>query len=114
MKRRNYLLAALFVGGLLVILLIIGGGLSAYLLNSHVSEKRASSAAPVIFVHAPDEGDNLQLGEPLQARVTASGVNPIARLEMWVDGELAETQTPDPAAGGDSLNLDALFELTLN
>ena len=114
MKSRNCLLAALIVGGLLVVLLIIGGGLSAYLLNRHVSEKRASSAAPVIFVHAPDEGDTVQLGEPLQARVTASGVNPIARLEMWVDGELAETQTPDPAAGGDSLNLDALFELTLN
>jgi hypothetical protein len=114
MKNRRCLVAALIMGGLFAVILVVAGALSIYLINRGLDAKREASTPPAVFVHSPNDGETVQAGDSLLADVSASGVNPIARLEMWLDGELVETQTPDPAIGEGTLNFQALFDLLLS
>ena len=59
-----------------------------------VEQKRIMAAPPSIFVTAPLQGEQIPGGGIFLTRATASGINPITRIELWVDGELAGEQLP--------------------
>jgi len=112
-SNRRCLVVAIIAGGLFACLLLVASGVGFYLVDRSLDAKREASMPPAVFVHSPNDGESVQTGNNLMANVSASGVNPIARLEMWLDGELVETQTPDPAMAGGTLNFQALFDLLL-
>ena len=58
------------------------------------ADKRTEIIQPVITVHEPANGDTVFESEPLTASATASSVNPIARMELWLDGEKFLEQFP--------------------
>ena len=114
MNKTRCAVVALLVGGLLAIFMLVAGGTSLYLLNRYLVEKQAAYTAPVVFIRTANEGAAMQEGDPYLVSVTASDSNPIASLEMWLDGELAEMQRPDPAVPGGALNFHALFNPSLD
>jgi LysM repeat protein len=59
----------------------------------------AANIPPSVLVHAPTNGESVSAGKPILVYVTATAQYPISRLELWLDGTIAETQIPDPALG---------------
>ena len=57
------------------------------------------SMPPTIIVNSPAAGESITAGSFLLANVTAIGQNPIARIELWLDGSLLETQIPGTELG---------------
>lgn len=111
MNKKRCAVVALLVGGFLFMFMLVLGGISVYLIRQNLEEKRARNTAPSVIVHSPSQGEAFPEGSPILANVTAAGVNPIARLELWLDGELVETQTPETAIGIENLSFQALFDL---
>ncbi len=56
-------------------------------------------ATPAVLFDSPVAGDALPLGRPVVVHAVASGEVPIARVELWVDGEL-ESATEAALPGG--------------
>ncbi|TFG75376.1 MAG: hypothetical protein E4H23_10820, partial [Chrysiogenales bacterium] len=76
------------ITGLLLILL-------RYYMGPRIAaDKRAEIIQPAITVHEPANGDTVFESEPLAVSATASSMNPIARLELWLDGEKFLEQIP--------------------
>ena len=91
--------------------MLVLGGISVYLIRQNQEEKRVRNTVPTVIVHSPSPGETFPGGNPILADVTAAGVNPIGRLELWMDGELVETQTPIAELGIENLTFNALFDL---
>ena len=68
--------------------------LKYYIGPRFAADKRAEIIQPVITVHEPANGDTVFESEPLTASATATSVNPIARLELWLDGDKFLEQMP--------------------
>ncbi len=111
MNKKRCAVVALLVGGLFAMFMLVLGGISVYLIRQNLEEKRALNTVPNVIVHSPSQGETFPGGNPILANVTAAGVNPIARLELWMDGELVETQTPIAELGIENLTFNALFDL---
>ncbi len=91
------LLGALLAGllGFLTVILLRDGGSA-----SPLAGVDPASGHPLrIEIRAPSPGTQFSAGDPVIVFVQAFERYPIARYELWVDGELARTMTPDhPAA----------------
>lgn len=91
-KRR---IAVVFLATLLGLI-----ALMATLIVRSLNELRAQqNVPPTVIVHTPIAGQSAPAGSHLLAHVTAIGQKPIARIELWLDGEPLETQMPDQASG---------------
>jgi hypothetical protein len=78
--------------------LALGTAFAAILLWRGVQRTRAvANVSPSIIVNAPADGEIVPAGSPVLAHVSAVAQNPVARLELWLDGVLVETLKPDPA-----------------
>jgi len=86
-----YILATITLFG------VIGIGL--YIWQEVSENKEKASISPTIIVNSPTPGESVMAGSFLMANVTATGQNPISRIELWLDGTLFETQTPPTELG---------------
>ena len=66
-----------------------------YISPNLLAEKRSLASPPSILVRSPQAGDTVPHGRMLITQATVSSRNPISHVEVWLDGEVAETQTPD-------------------
>lgn len=91
-KRLGCILAALITTIVVAILLI---ALFKFTIGPRLAEnKRAELTHPTVIVHEPSTGDTVFESELVTASATAISRNPIARLEVWLDGEKFQEQTP--------------------
>ena len=90
------ILAAVIALGLLAMLIRF------YILPNFLDFKRTLSAPPSIIVHAPSEGEEFATGSIISSRATSTGTNPLDRVELWMDGEMVESQH---SAADSSINL---------
>ncbi len=80
-----------------------------YLGPNLLEDKRAGSVPPTVIVHTPSRGDTAAEGDLLTASATATSRNPMARLEVWLDGEKYQEQV----AQGSTNNLYVSFEIEM-
>lgn len=67
---------------------------------------------PTIIVTEPEDGEPVFAGEFLSISAIALGTNPIARVELWLDGELKETQ--DSMRPGGNSHFPAHFDVLVS
>jgi hypothetical protein len=91
-----------------VILTLLLGGLGlvavcAFLIVGFSSRQqrqvRAQFAPPTVLVTDPASGVSASAGSHLGVSATAMGMSPIISVELWLDGELKETQSSDQPEG---------------
>ena len=71
----------------------------AFLYTRQVEQARAQFAPPTVVVTEPVPGLSVLAGSYVSVVATASGHAPITRVELWVDGQLAETQDSEEPEG---------------
>jgi hypothetical protein len=69
------------------------------LYNRRLDQARATYAAPTVYVTQPASGSSSPAGSQLAVSATAWGDIPISRAELWLDGQLLDTQESDLPAG---------------
>ncbi len=86
---------------LLSVLTLIATGIFIFLDNiSHQTRKvRWLNTPPLVTVREPIPGTTIPVGSYLQVSSTATGVRPIVKMELWVDGVLEETQPSEAPTG---------------
>ena len=57
------------------------------------------AAKPLILIHSPSNGDQLEVGQTSTLHATASDEQNITRIEFWLDGELSHVETSNLAGG---------------
>ncbi len=56
-------------------------------------------AQPLVLIHAPTNGDQLEIGQPATVHATARDQNNITRVELWVDGVLSQVESSNIPGG---------------
>ncbi|NLF50550.1 MAG: hypothetical protein GX577_05390 [Leptolinea sp.] len=69
---------------LFVVIVILGGYV-------YINGNAASQSE--IYFRTPMDGERVNAGEPLDVRILAKDEHKISRLELWMDGQLIETQS---------------------
>jgi len=87
----------------LAALTLVGAGAYAFL-HGRLQQARIRFEPPNVFISEPLPGASAPAGTELEVYATASGFVPIMRMELWVDGELIETQESESGAGGSPLH----------
>jgi hypothetical protein len=96
---------------LLVLSVLSAAGVIGYRLQkARLDGQRLRNAPPTILVHTPASGESVPEGGLLTASATAAGINPIDRVELWLNGELYQEQSA-PAGSPQSIRLEAKFEI---
>ncbi len=90
--QKSCLIAAFFVVAAAAVIVVL-------FLRSVQRTRTAASIPPSVLVNSPAAGESAPAGSFLSASVTVAAQNPISRLELWLDGALVDTQTPDPSLG---------------
>lgn len=89
---------------LLLLLGVIGAlGVGAFLYLRQ-RQARAEFAPPTVLVTAPAPGAEASAGSYIPVSAMAFGDQPIVRVELWLDGELKETQSSSRPEGESTLN----------
>jgi hypothetical protein len=83
----------------LAALALIGLCAFAFLYVSQQVRAREQSVPPTVFVTAPDAGTSAPAGGYLTVAASAMGTSPITRADLWMDGELVETQNSELPEG---------------
>jgi hypothetical protein len=101
--RRKGRFGWLFFATPATILLILGVlailGALGYFLYQRKEQAQAEFEPPHVLVTKPASGSSAFAGTYLPVSATAFGRSPITRAELWVDGELKETQNSDRPEG---------------
>lgn len=84
---------------ILVIALILLAVIGYLVLRGTSKVNKEGSTPPTIIINSPTPNETITAGSFMLANVTATGQNPIARIELWLDGSLMETQSPTPESG---------------
>ncbi|HJX38587.1 MAG TPA: Ig-like domain-containing protein, partial [Anaerolineae bacterium] len=74
----------------LALVLVLGATGCCSLLEGTPAE--AEEAGPTILIDSPSQGDEVTVGEEVQVFATGQDANKIARMELWVDGSLVQSQ----------------------
>ena len=85
-----FILGCLSVLGVLALAISLGG---YFFMTASVAPQA------VVYIRAPQEGDRLAAGQPVQVRALARDERKIMRLELWVDGQLIDAQTSSTQSG---------------
>lgn len=88
-----------FVIALLLFLGVIGALSVGAFLYLRQQQASAEFAPPTVLVTAPAPGTAASAGSYLAVSAMAFGNQPIARVELWLDGELKETQSSSRPGG---------------
>jgi hypothetical protein len=87
-KRLGCILGGIFILGGLIFLVVLG-----MLYFRHRQERVGfQSSIPVVYITEPAASSSFPAGSYIGVAATAVGKNPIARVELWLDDELKETQ----------------------
>lgn len=93
---------------------ILGTGIIVYSYYPNwLDQKRGLASPPILIVDAPLDGDTASEGDILTASATASGPNPIAQVELWLDGELYRQQMRDLSLPQGLTTLSANFPVEM-
>jgi hypothetical protein len=93
-----------FVVAAVILAALTLAGLGAYaFLQIRLQQARTRFEPPNVFISEPPRGASVPADTELEVCATASGRVPIVRMELWVDGELLETQGSESGAGGSPL-----------
>jgi len=98
-KRKSCLVAATILLGIGVVVALVTILLARDFWPNWLDQKRALAGPPTVIVHFPTSGDTTPEGILLPASATATGRNPISRIELWRDGELYQQQASEDNAG---------------
>lgn len=98
-RRRKGPFRWLFIAAPVVVLLFLLGVLAIVLYLRWQEQARAEFEPPTVLVTEPASGASAFAGSYLPVSATAFGRNPITRAELWVDGELKETQNSNQPGG---------------
>ena len=93
-NRRNCIAAAVLLGGGLFLLLLACIYYFFAMAPAMLEKKRVIMRPPTILVRSPLAGDTIPADKSLLAEAFVTGTNPIARVEVWLDGVAAGTQSP--------------------
>ncbi len=88
----------------LCILITLGGATAYYFLYL------PSETSPLVLIHAPQNGDILDVGQTITIHAAASDPRKIVRIELWVDGQLVKAETSNVSGGISSFPLLAGWE----
>ena len=83
----------------LAALALLGLCVFAFLYLPQQEGAATALAGPTVLITEPASGASVTAGTTVLVSATASGVEPIIRVELWMDGELKETQESDQAEG---------------
>jgi hypothetical protein len=111
MKTSRILIIGIIFLAVLILFVLVAGGLGIYYSQRGIEEKREANRPPTVYVYTPKDGETYPAGTTIQANVSATGSKPITRIEMWLDGELHETQNPVPGTVKGASQAKADFEL---
>ena len=92
----NYLLSCIVILGVGVVLLLFG---------SYVYLTVSAAPQSVVYIRAPQNGDVLEAGLPVQVRALARDEHKLTRIELWTDGQLLDAQTSNTQSGIDPFPL---------
>jgi len=95
------------LGGLGLCLLLAALAVGGYYFLSSGGE-----AGPLVLIHAPQNGERLELDQATMVRAVASDSRKIVRVELWVDGQLIESETSNVSGGITSFPLLADWQPT--
>ena len=73
------------------------------------SGAEAEEAGPTILIDTPGHGEEVTVGEPVQVFATGRDANRIARMELWVDGGLIQSQGSALSDGTNPFPLMAMW-----
>ncbi len=90
-KRRGCIEWSAITVCVLVVLALVALGVYA-VLRLRQQQLQAQVGAPSVTITYPDSGTSTLAGNYLPVSATAFGSTPIIRVELWVDGELSDTQ----------------------
>jgi hypothetical protein len=112
-RNRSWCLAAIIVAGGLLAFMLAAGFYYYYRYTTPrmLDEKRLQVGPPSILVHSPQAGDTVPAGSAMSAEAMVTAIRPIARVEIWMDGQLAGTQSPDTR---DQTRFPAFLELQIS
>lgn len=99
MKTRKFPRSCLvigLVGAFGIILLALG----LFILGGISQEKTLRNSPPTVFVNSPVNGERISSGSFVFINLSASGSNPISRVELWLNGNLIDTRIPESALDG--------------
>ena len=65
----------------------------------------SGQAGPLVLIHAPQNGERLEVGQTASVQAVASDPNKITRVELWVDGQLIEAEKSNVPGGISSFPL---------
>lgn len=69
-----------------------------------------AQVGPLVLIHAPHNGENLEIDQTTIVRAVASDPQKIVRVELWVDGTLIEVETSNVSGGISSFPLLANWQ----
>lgn len=104
MKNKRGCSKSIGVAFLGVIVLVLGLCLIALLYLQQQEQVRTHFDAPIVLITEPVPGTLASTGSYVTVSATAMGRTPITRVELWMDGELKETQNSDLPEGSSSFN----------
>jgi hypothetical protein len=81
---------AIVVALVLALVLVLGATGCCSLLEGTPAE--AEEAGPTILIDSPSHGDEVTVDEEVQVFATGQDANKIARMELWVDGSMVQSQ----------------------
>ncbi len=89
------------VGTILGLCCLVGlvGTVGYYFLSA------GGAGVPLVLFHSPLNGERLEAGQPATIRAVASDEHKIVRVELWVDGQLQESETSSVRGGISSFPL---------
>lgn len=92
-KKRRTIAISLLAGS--VVLILLAALFVFFYGPKWLDQKRDLAAPPSILVRSPQAGDTVSPDSALLMQVIVSGTNPIAHVEVWLDGEVAVTHFPE-------------------
>jgi LysM repeat protein len=98
---------AILVALVLALVLVFGATGCCPLLDGAPAE--AEEAGPMILIDSPRQGDEVTVGEPVQVFATGQDPNRIARMELWADGGLIQSQASALPDGTNPFPLMAIW-----
>ena len=98
-KSRGRVKWIVFAVSSLIVLALVGLCGFAFWCVRRLEQARAQLAPPTVYVTQPLSGASSPAGNQLTVSATAWGDNPIIRAELWLNGELMDTQESDLPEG---------------
>lgn len=95
MNKRKLRISVLIFLALAAAVVALLAWLGLYLNRTLVEQKRLQEGPPSILVGSPRAGESVPPGSTLLAQAEVRGIQPIARIELWFDGEMVHFQTSE-------------------